>query len=283
MSGSGGEGYRIRSFAERLASAVPSAGPFASWRRRLRPMFERWIASGGGLRSELPGGEIVQMAAAFRHMTWNPREYAAFRAAVRPGDVILDAGANVGAYTLLFAQWTGAAGRVFAFEPDPDACRGLEQHVALNGLGERITVVRAAITDGASERIPFATFGSSGISRIAARDEAGVVHDVAATSIDRFCDARGVVPSTIKIDVEGAELAALRGARRTIARMPAGGTVFVEMHPQLWPALGISADDIAAECATQGLAIAGLDGSTTEWWETEGVCLRLTRAAPPAP
>lgn len=282
MSGSGGERYRTKSFAERLASAVPSSGPFATWRRRLGPMFERLLASGGGLRSQLPGGEVVQIAAAYRHMTWNPEEYAAFHGAVRPGDIILEAGANVGAYTLLFAQWTGAAGHVFAFEPDPRACTGLEHHVGLNGLTERVTVVRAAITDGATERIPFATFGSSGISRVAAGAEpGGVVQEVAATSIDRFCEAQGVVPATIKIDVEGAELAALRGARRTIARMRSGA-LFVEMHPQLWPALGIAADDLAKECAAQGLTVARLDGSTAALWETEGVCLRLTRDAPPA-
>ena len=52
------------------------------------------------------------MAPAFRHITWNPDEYTAFRASVRAGDVVLEAGANVGAYTMLFAQWAGPAGRV---------------------------------------------------------------------------------------------------------------------------------------------------------------------------
>ncbi len=56
----------------------------------------------------LPGGEVVLVAPAFRHITWNPDEYAAFRAAVEPADVVLEAGRNVGAYTMLFAQWAGA-------------------------------------------------------------------------------------------------------------------------------------------------------------------------------
>ena len=71
------------------------------------------------------------VAPEFRHLTWNPEEYTAFRAAVRPGGVVLEAGANVGAYTMLFAQWVGPAGRVFAFEPDPDGvCRSAAAHRA---------------------------------------------------------------------------------------------------------------------------------------------------------
>ena len=48
-----------------------------------------------------------------------PRERRFFREHVEPGMVILDVGANVGFYTLLFADRVGPAGRVHAFEPDP--------------------------------------------------------------------------------------------------------------------------------------------------------------------
>ncbi len=78
-------------------------------------------------------------------MTWNRDEYNAFRGAVRTGDVVLEAGANVGAYTMLFAQWAGASGRVFAFEPDPVAYAGLQKHIALNGMIDRVTPVAAAV------------------------------------------------------------------------------------------------------------------------------------------
>ena len=97
--------YRARSFAERIARVIPSGGMFAPLRRHLKPIFERWLAGpNGALRSVLPEGEVVWVAPAFRHMSWNPEEYAAFRAAVRPGAVILEAGTNVGAYTVLFAR-----------------------------------------------------------------------------------------------------------------------------------------------------------------------------------
>jgi hypothetical protein len=51
------------------------------------------------------------------------------------------------------------------------------------------------------------------------------------------------------------------------------------MHPHLWAALGISADDVRRECEAQNLVAERLDGSRDpDLWQTEGVCLRLRRA-----
>ncbi len=273
------ESYRTRSIAERVARAIPSSGAFAPIRRRLKPLFERWLARGGGeLRSELPGGEVVLAAPAFRHMSWNPVEYAAFREAVRPGAVVFEAGANVGAYTVLFAQWTGPRGRVFAFEPDPSAFDGLRRHLELNQVADRVTAVPDAVSDR-DGRIRFALFDSSGISRIAGAAENGeTIREVQARSVDSYCAAERLTPSIIKIDVEGAELDALRGARGTIARAGAHLQLFVEMHPQLWPRLGIAAGDLRAECEAQGLVAEHLDGGRENIWTTEGVCVRLRPA-----
>jgi FkbM family methyltransferase len=277
MSQPDAEQYRARTFGERLARAMPSGGPFAPLRRQLKPLFERWLGgSRGSLRSVLPGGEVVLATPAHRHMSWNAEEYAAFRAAVRPGDVVLEAGTNVGAYTVLFAQWTGPAGRVFAFEPDEAAFAGLQAHLSLNEVADRVVAVRAAIAEREG-RLRFASFGSSGISRLAAADEGpgAIVREIAAMSIDAFCADERVTPAVIKIDVEGAELAALRGARATIAKAGARLALFVEMHPGLWPSLGIAADDLRRECEAQGLVAERLDGSADALWSTEGVCLRL--------
>lgn len=277
MSGSGGESFRARSLSERVAGALPSGGGFAVVRRWLKPIFNRWLAPAeGGLRSVLPHGEEILISPPFRHITWNRDEYEAFRAAVRPGDVVLEAGSNVGAYTLLFAKWVGPTGRVFAFEPDPAAYAGLQAHVALNGLADRVTAVPSAIADGRESRLPFEAGLSSGVSRIVRRDTAAArVTQVVATSIDRFCAEHGIVPRVMKIDVEGAELGALRGARQTIASAGAELQLFVEMHPHLWHELGISADDMRHECEAQGLAVEPLDGNRRDVWQVEGVCLHL--------
>lgn len=278
VSPSRGDSFRTKTLAERLAEAVPSGGIFGTLRRRLKPLFNRWLARHDeGFRSVLPGGEVVLVSPAFRHITWNREEYNAFRAAVTAGSTVVEAGSNVGAYTMLFAQWVGPNGRVFAFEPDPTACEGLRRHIEINKVGERVTPVAAAITDGSEKSLRLVLGESSGISRMAHGDDgsASNVTEVPALSIDAFCAERQLQPHVIKIDVEGAELAALRGARQTIAAAGPALQLFVEMHPALWPSLGYAAEDVERECRAQGLTVEHLDGSRQGVWTTEGVCLRL--------
>ena len=117
------------------------------------------------LVSRFPGGERVRVAAAYRHVTWNRDEYEAFKADIRPGQVVLDVGANVGAYSLLFAQWAGSQGHVFAFEPAADARRGLERHLRLNGCEERVSVRAEAVTSRRGVAL-FHSIGSRGDNHV---------------------------------------------------------------------------------------------------------------------
>lgn len=249
-------------------------------RRILRAGF-RWIlrfAGRGSLRSVLPGGEVVRIAPGYRYVTWNPVEYEAFRPVLRPGDTALDVGANVGAYTVLFGIWVGERGRVFAFEPATGARAGLEEHIALNGLGGRVQVQPDAVSDRVGSA-GFVSEGAQGTNHLVWR---GAVSDtesavaVPTITIDAFCEQRTLRPKLIKIDVEGAELAVLRGARRTIAAMDADAAVFVELHPRAWIAMGLTLDDVRAELASQRLHLAPLRPGVSPW-ELDGECVRLER------
>lgn len=247
------------------------------WLRRvLRTVFRKALAwsNSGGLTSRLPHGEVVRVAPEFRFVTWNPVEYEAFRQVLRPGDVAFDIGANVGAYTVLFAQWVGVAGQVHAFEPAPDAFRGLRRHLELNHLGEIVVVHRVAVSDQIGEA-SFVGTGSDGTNHLLSRSESEVrVIRVPTTTVDAVCAESGACPRLLKIDVEGAELAVLRGARHTIARMDRDAGIFVEMHPTAWRLQGLTADDIRAELATQNLRAVALR-ETAEPWAVEGECMRL--------
>jgi FkbM family methyltransferase len=272
-----GRTYRAAGVAESIAGALPSGTALRWLRRRLRPVFHRWLASRRSpLVSVLPAGERFVVSPAHRHVSWNPDEYAAFRASVRPGATVLDVGANVGAYSVLFARWTGTAGRVVALEPDPVAFAGLEAHLRLNGMEDRVTAICAAATDGSRSRARLATSSSSGLARLvdehAGRDSA---IEVRATSIDELCRSHGLAPSVIKIDVEGAELQVLRGARHTIAAAGPELALFVEMHPAIWRDAGVAPEEVARECEAQGLWPERLDGTSGGLGTTEGVCVRL--------
>ena len=271
-----GQSFRRRTFAERLIAAIPAGAVTGRMRRSLKPIFHNVLARSGTLEAVLPGGERVTVAPEHRHMTWNREEYEAFRAGTPRGGVILDAGANVGAYALLFGQWVGDGGRVYAFEPDPLALQGLRTHITLNGLASRVTAIDSAITDRPG-RVDLAVFDVPGISRLCADGlpSGGERVDTPATSIDEFCAERNLRPDVIKLDVEGAELAALRGARRTIALAGQALQLFVEIHPRLWQSMGYSRHELIAECEAQGLLPERLDGGKSNLWTTEGVCLRF--------
>ena len=267
--------YRSGSWIERSVGRLRRGGRSAAppaLRRAFEAVLDR--LPGDHLVCVLPGGERVRLSARYRHVSWNPDEYAAFHAIVRPGMTVLDIGANVGAYALVFAAWVGAKGRVFAFEPAPDACAGLRTHVTLNGFDDRVTIVQAAIA-GSSGSAPFAVHPSGGASSLALESVAnGTRVTVPTQTIDDVCKAHELLPAVIKIDVEGAELDVLRGARQTLA-LP-GLHAFVEFHPAAWRVAGISRAEIEGELAGQGFTVESLDPSYDPW-TTEGVSVRLRR------
>jgi FkbM family methyltransferase len=230
---------------------------------------------GRGLIATLPGGEAIRILPQYRYVTWNEQEYAAFKAALRPGHVAFDVGANVGCYTVLLGQLVSPGGRVFAFEPSPQAFRGLTQHIALNRLQGVAVSTRSAVADreGAGD---FVLSGSTGTDRLASANEVpgnSVTH-VTVVTLDDFCAREGLRPDFVKIDVEGAELAVLRGARRTIQATRDRLALFVEMHPSLWPTLGVAKEDLVAELERQSLRLETLTKGQDPW-TVEGVCVRV--------
>lgn len=241
----------------------------------LRRLHEMVLAllPGDHLVSTLPGGERVRLSPRYRHVSWNPEEYEAFKAAVRPGATVLDVGANVGAYTALFAQWAGPSGRVIAFEPAPAAVAGLRELVRLNGLADRVEIEESAVA-GSVGTAAFTSDAASGANALAAQPGSPGTITVRTTSLDAFCDARALSPDVVKIDVEGAELDVLRGARRTLASPRIAA--FVEFHPSAWRSRGIARADIEAVLAGQGLAAEPLHPSI-DIWATEGISVRLRR------
>lgn len=236
-----------------------------------------WRTGGRGVACTLPGGEVVRLWPAYRHTTWNLDEYAAFRRALTPGQIAIDVGASLGAYALLFGQWVGETGRVYAFEPAPIIADGLERHVALNGLASTVAVVRAAVADRTSSA-GFIAPGLHAINRLAHADEAapGAI-EVRTTSLDDFCAEAGIEPDLVKIDVEGTELAVLRGARNTIRRAGGRLALFVELHPSLWPGCGITRADVEDELRRLGLVARPLRAGA-DVWSQEGVVVRLEPA-----
>jgi FkbM family methyltransferase len=147
--------------------------------------------------------------------TYEPEVRAEVRR-LRPGDVAIDVGANVGWHTLLMAAQVGGAGRVYAFEPNDTTRQRLLDAVASNALTRSVTVDARAVADRAGDtgfEAPAAGHVWDGTGRLSA----GGGRLVPCTTLDAFvAEQRIARAALLKIDVEGWELAVLRGARETL-------------------------------------------------------------------
>jgi FkbM family methyltransferase len=215
----------------------------------LRPLYDRlldWSSRKRGMIQELNGTERFRIGARNRvHFpeVYDPEVLGYLRTRVQPGSVSLNIGAHVGIYTLCLAEWSGPQGRVFAFEPNPATRAVLHEHVVLNAFSDRVEIVAKAVSGTPGEGTFFAE-PLRGYSRLGARNPqvTGGRADaivIPITTISEFCGSRGLSPDWITIDIEGYEIAALEGARRLIEGGCRPG-IIVEMHPDLWPLLGVS-------------------------------------------
>jgi len=134
---------------------------------------------------------------------------------VRPGMVCWDVGANVGFYTLLFAELVGPLGKVFAFEPLPLNVGLLRRHVEMNGYGN-VRIFPCALADFDGEA-SFEPGPNPSMGRIA---PSGPLRGPCARADTLLARGEVEAPDVIKIDVEGAEAEVLRGSQRVMERRP---------------------------------------------------------------
>ena len=157
-------------------------------------------------------------------------ELGYLEATLRPGMVVIDGGANLGIYTLLASALVGEEGVVLAFEPGETSYRSLQENIALNGARNVRAFKRALAEAGGTSRLYHTRGGLVGYSLTTDEGPATVYEDVQTTTIDEaLAEARIDRVDLLKLDVEGSEELALRGAARLLDR--ARPTVLFEMAP----------------------------------------------------
>jgi FkbM family methyltransferase len=146
------------------------------------------------------------------------REVRFLRREVKPGMVVFDLGANLGFYTKLLAGLVETTGRVHAFEPDPLSYGILARRTAkLGNVDGNWTAAgdhtgRITLYCHRSNRADNRVHPSLG-------DETAEAVEVPLTTLDDYCDARRISRiDAVKIDVQGAEMAVLKGFERTLGR-----------------------------------------------------------------
>ena len=139
---------------------------------------------------------------------------------VKPGMNVVDAGANHGYYTLLFADLVGGQGKVAAFEPNPPIARLLRQSVAVNGFGARTTVFEKALVANDDVELVFHAMDDEPknariVDPAYASDRSTLV--IQGARLDTLL-ADWPRVDFMKVDVEGAEEAMIRGATSILER-----------------------------------------------------------------
>lgn len=168
---------------------------------------------------------------------YEPGTLNAYEKLVRPGHVILDIGANIGAHTLHFARLAGPAGKIFALEPTDFAMAKLRRNLALNpALAPRVDAQQCFLVAAAGARTP-TTIPSSWPVAHAHTDldpeHLGKPQSLLAartTTADDFCTTTGLQRlDLVKIDVDGDEYPVLRGLGHTLRRFRPD--ILIELAP----------------------------------------------------
>ena len=155
-----------------------------------------------------------------------------FAALVGPGDRCVDVGANIGLHTVRLAKLAGPGGHVIAVEPDAELARRNGRNVELNELAN-VRVINAAAGETAAETVRLYRPDARDTNRARASllqhsYLTGAATTVPVVTVDQICPDPVAL---IKIDVEGHELAVVRGAAGQISRhAPA---VIFEYAPEL--------------------------------------------------
>ena len=203
-----------------------------------------------------------------------------FGALLTPAATCMDLGAHTGEYTLLAAHAVGPQGKVHSFEAQPDLCQLVQQNVQRNQLHHRTHVNCAAICDQPDQqlafRVPAERSGASIRPRQAhAHSPAEAVIHVPATTLDHYI-SQHLAPDQhvhlIKMDIEGAEPLALRGAATLLGRPPQHAPIWLmEYSPANCARLGLDATESLGILRQHGYHLHRVhdDGRTSPLPETE--------------
>lgn len=159
---------------------------------------------------------------------WEPAVTRALLRILRPGQHVIEVGANVGYFTLLFASRVAPGGSVTAFEANPRMVELLRRNLAANGLAGGVRVVPLAVTDRPGRTTLHRLERQQGSSSLyaftpadlQAWDDRSEPLEIGATSLDAFLAHDSRAPDLVKIDAEGAEPAILAGMEKLLARSP---------------------------------------------------------------
>lgn len=226
----------------RLATALTNTEGRRRYRSAVRGRLWGWLGQlprpleidgrlSGKLTIRLNTFDQVISRSIFASGEWEPLELRFIRESVKPGMVVFDVGANIGAHTLTLADAVGPRGVVHAFEPTR-VFDVLDANVARNGFGNRVRLNRVALGDRPGMTRFMACkpgnelFTSRGVP-LAPDVATGAYVEFPVMTLDDYAARNGIGRiDFMKVDVEGSEVSVFRGAQRLLASRAIGCLLF---------------------------------------------------------
>ena len=173
-------------------------------------------------------------------------EVRALKDYLAEGDTFVDVGANHGVFAVAASRIVGSTGRVVAVEPNPELAALVEQSLSANGCTS-FQVHSLALADAQTELdfyIPHATSGSAGLIREFSAVSSARRIRVRVTTLDRLLTVDPRRRMLIKVDIEGAEMRFLAGARNFLQQQRP--VMFIEINPHALAAAHGSLPELVA-------------------------------------
>jgi FkbM family methyltransferase len=247
---------KAQSVPSRVATAIlrapPRIFPIPGWFpvvvERLHPLVGQQVEEAEvtthGVRIRLNLNDYIQQRIFYE--SHEPALLAFVERFVRPGDVVLDAGAHVGIFTLLAASLTGPTGEVHSFEPVPSNFEALEENVRLNGF-RNVTLNQAAVGAEPGEvelGLPDVVPDSGTTSAMYTVGGGNRRFSARVVTLDSYVERLEERPiRLLKMDVEGFEPAALDGFATRLGDRPPEGIV-LEVNVELLDKHGFGAAEL---------------------------------------
>jgi len=182
-----------------------------------------------------------------------PSTTALIEKELKTGMNFLDIGANYGWFTLISSNIVERTGHVYAFEPDPNLMEILKDNVKLNNL-KNVSFLPLAVSNKSGNAKLSLNTSYPTRNRVDSKTLFENTIDVDTISIDEFCEQNNVKVDFIKMDIEGSEVKALEGMKKTFLDNPKIKMV-IEFNPQAISDVGSSPEDFADFLEQYGLTI----------------------------
>ncbi|MBN2084381.1 MAG: FkbM family methyltransferase [Anaerolineales bacterium] len=250
------------SFLGRAAAAVRNAGlqPLLTFGRNTADAVFRMIRF-PPLSAEIDGIRLHgflrhrSMLEEFARGAYEPLTRRMFRELVPSAGVFVDAGAHIGLFSSLAVRYGSPGLVVFSFEPDPYNQRAFRWNMNHNRC-RNVRLFPAAVSDANGTARLLVSDGTIGSSLVLGRTKIGGTHQLAVETVALDEILRDAVskPILVKMDIEGAEISALRGMSDTLRRAQRIA-VFCEVNPEALAAGGRTPADLIAALRGAGLRI----------------------------